>query len=236
MALTKQLIVNADDFGQSVGINLGIIEAFERGIVTSASLMVRWAAADDAARYARSHPDLSVGLHFDLGEWAYRQGQWIPLYEVVQRDDSAAVTEEISRQLATFRTLMRREPTHIDSHQHVHRTQPVRSLLLDSANRIGIPLRFCSNIHYCGAFYGQTADGTPLWDNITAEALKGLLVDLVPGITEIGCHPAKELDFDTMYTTGRLRELEVLRDGRLREFLANNKIELTSFKVVSANT
>ena len=43
------LVVNADDFGQSEGVNRGIIEAHTNGIVTSASLMVRWPAAREAS-------------------------------------------------------------------------------------------------------------------------------------------------------------------------------------------
>src|SRR5437899_1259327 len=70
------LIVNADDFGQTAGINRGIIEAHERGIVTSVSLMTRWPAAHEAARYCLSHRSLSLGLHFDLGEWRFRDGGW----------------------------------------------------------------------------------------------------------------------------------------------------------------
>src|SRR4051794_16830036 len=50
-ARDRYVIVNADDFGQSRGINRGIILAHEQGIVTSASLMVRWAAAAEAAAY-----------------------------------------------------------------------------------------------------------------------------------------------------------------------------------------
>ena len=64
--LARYLIVNADDFGQSTGINKGVIQAHEEGIVTSASLMVRWPAAPEAAAYARNRPGLSVGLHVDL--------------------------------------------------------------------------------------------------------------------------------------------------------------------------
>jgi len=45
----RYLIVNADDFGQSQGVNRGVIAAHEHGIVTSASLMVRWPAAIEAA-------------------------------------------------------------------------------------------------------------------------------------------------------------------------------------------
>lgn len=52
-AQSRFLIVNADDFGQSPGVNRGIIEAHEHGIVTSASLMVRWPAATEAAAYGR---------------------------------------------------------------------------------------------------------------------------------------------------------------------------------------
>src|SRR6516225_220913 len=88
---TRSLIVNADDFGQSPGVNRGIIEAHERGIVTSASLMVRWPAARAAASYARRHLKLSVGLHFDFAEWACENGNWRPLYEVVPQNDVPAV-------------------------------------------------------------------------------------------------------------------------------------------------
>ena len=95
----RYLIVNADDFGQSPGINRGVIQAYEKGILTSASLMVRWPAAAEAAGYARRNPDLGVGLHLDFGEWIYRDGKWLPLYRVVDESDPRAVRAEIRRQL-----------------------------------------------------------------------------------------------------------------------------------------
>src|ERR687893_53407 len=82
VAGNRYLIVNSDDFGLSRGVNQGIIEAHEQGIVTSASLMVRWPAAAEAAAYAREHSELSLGLHIDLSEWAYRDGDWRAVYEV----------------------------------------------------------------------------------------------------------------------------------------------------------
>jgi chitin disaccharide deacetylase len=233
MPSTKRLIVNADDFGQSTGINDGVIEAFERGVVRSASLMVRWPAAAEAARYAKAYPDLSVGLHLDLGEFTYRQSQWVPLYEVVRREDHAAVESEISRQFSTFNELMGRNPTHIDSHQHAHRAESVYSVVRKIADEIDAPLRLYSDVRYCGAFYGQTNAGTPLLDNITLDALMKLLMNLDPGITELGCHPAKRIDFDTMYSDERVMELQVLCDSRVPEFLAENHIELCSFATIS---
>src|SRR5512143_125956 len=128
MAAKRYLIVNADDFGLSAGVNRGIIRAHEEGILTSASLMVRYPAAAEAARYALEHPRLSVGLHLDLAEWVYRDDQWIPRYQVVATDSEAAVAEEVTRQHESFRRLLGRAPTHIDSHQHVHRNDPVRSV------------------------------------------------------------------------------------------------------------
>src|SRR5207249_7492687 len=87
MIAQRYLIVNADDFGLSPGVNRGIIKAHDQGIVTSASLMVRMPAAAEAAAYAREHPSLSVGLHCDLGEWTYRDRKWEPVYEVAPLDD-----------------------------------------------------------------------------------------------------------------------------------------------------
>ena len=63
----RWLIVNADDLGLSSGVNQGILQAHEQGIVTSASLMVRHQAAPEAVAAAREHPRLGLGLHVDLG-------------------------------------------------------------------------------------------------------------------------------------------------------------------------
>ena len=90
----KYLIVNADDFGQSAGVTRGIIEAHERGIVTSTSLLVRWPAATEAARYARAHPGLAVGLHLDFGEWVLDGGGWRQLYRTVDVHDLGQVRSE----------------------------------------------------------------------------------------------------------------------------------------------
>jgi hopanoid biosynthesis associated protein HpnK len=58
-----QLIVNADDYGISESVNAGVLEAYDRGILTSCSLMVAEPAAEAAVRAARERPGLAVGLH-----------------------------------------------------------------------------------------------------------------------------------------------------------------------------
>jgi predicted glycoside hydrolase/deacetylase ChbG (UPF0249 family) len=228
----RLLIVNADDFGQSPGVNRGVVEAHERGIVTSASLMVRWPAAAEAAAYARGRPELSVGLHVDLGEWVCEGGAWRPLY-AVPLDDAGSATDEVARQLLRFRELTGQPPTHLDSHQHVHRRDPVRSALAALARDLGIPLREGDpHIRYSGAFYGQTADGEPRPDAITVAGLIRILETLPPGLTELGCHPGYADDVHTMYRHERAREIAVLCDPRVRGALARLRIQLTSFASV----
>ncbi len=229
MPAKRYVIVNADDFGQSAGVNRGIVAAQERGVVTSASLMVRWPAAAEAADYARAHPRLSVGLHLDLGEWAFRGGEWVPLYEVVPPDDAAAVAAEVAAQVAAFRRLAGRDPTHLDSHQHAHQKEPVRSAVAEVARGLGVPVRGWG-VRYCGDFYGQTDDGTPLPEILCVEGLVRILEGLPPGVTELGCHPGLGDDLDTMYRAERAREVEVLCDPAVRRALADLGIELLSFQ------
>lgn len=230
MAGARFLIVNADDFGLSSGVNRGVVHAHDHGIVTSASLMVRRPAAVEAAALGQARPRLSLGLHVDLGEWAYRDGAWAPLYQVVM-EDSRAIAEEVARQMEAFRRLVGADPTHLDTHQHVHREEPVRSVLLDVARRFGVPLRGCSaQIQYCGAFYGQTAKGEPLPNAITVEALLDILLTLPTGITELSCHPGLGNDLDTMYRSERSQELPVLCDPRVRATMDALDIRLRSFR------
>ncbi len=226
----RYLIVNADDFGLSSGVNRGIIEAHERGIVTSTSLMVRWPAAAEAAAYAQVHPSFSLGLHFDLGEWVYRHEAWVPVYEVIPTDNAGAVVEEVARQLDTFRRLVGGEPTHIDSHQHVHRGEPLRSVLIEVARELKISLRnYSSGVLYCGYFYGQTGKGSPLPDAISVDALIKILMELSPGVTELGCHPGVHETLASGYRSERAQEVKVLCDPRVRAAIVTEGIELRPF-------
>ena len=230
MSAKRYLIVNADDFGHGSAVNRGVIHAHEDGIVTSASLMVRWPAAVEAADYARNHPGLSLGLHLDLGEWVYKDKNWEPVYHVVQLDDATALRDEVSRQLAAFRTLTGRDPSHIDSHQHAHLREPARSVVLEAALEVTAPVRDCSpEIHYCGRFYGQTSEGSPYPGGITSDALIEVFSQLPPGVTELACHPGEGHVPNTTYMDERAKELTTLCDLKVRSALFEMGIELRGF-------
>lgn len=230
MAEVRYLIVNADDFGQTEGVNRGVIAAHERGIVTSASLMVRWPAAVEAAAYARAHPALGLGLHLDLGEWAVDDGNWFPVYEVVPLTEKDVVTAAVEDQLNRFIDLVGRPPTHLDSHQHVHRQEPVHSAMRLASRRLKVPLRhFDAGVHFCGSFYGQTKDGLPHPEGISLMGLLNILKCLGPGITELACHPGLDDDTDSMYCTQRAIEVGTLCDYNVLQAIQNAAISLCHF-------
>ena len=137
---------------------------------------------------------------------------------------------EVASQLATFRRLVGRDPTHLDSHQHVHRTEPAHSILLQLAAELSVPLRqFNADVRYQGAFYGRTSEGAPLAGAISREGLLDILANLSPGVTELGCHPGYADDLDGIYIAERAEELKVLCDPTIRSAIEAMGIRLRSF-------
>jgi predicted glycoside hydrolase/deacetylase ChbG (UPF0249 family) len=222
------LVVNADDLGLSAAVNDGIFAAHEEGIVTSASLMVRQGAATAAAERAPEFPGLAIGLHIDLGEWDYEEGEWTLAYSHCDGDDPEAVAAECRAQLERFRALLGRDPTHLDSHQHVHESEPLRGVAEALAAELAVPLRNRA-IRYEGGFYGQSGKGDPYLEGITVERLSGLIRTLPPGWTEIGCHPAAGPVPTSSYDAERQTELATLRDPQVKTLLNVTQINLCSF-------
>ena len=231
MSEDRFLVVNADDLGLSEAVNAGIFQAHEEGIVTSASLMVRQGAAPAAAEAAGAHPELAIGLHIDLGEWIYESGEWTQAYLHCDTDDAAAVEAECRAQLERFRALLGRAPTHLDSHQHVHESEPVAGVAEALAAELGVPLRNRA-IRYEGGFYGQSGKGEPFPGGISPEALARLIGELSPGWTEIGCHPAAGPVPTSSYDAEREVELRTLCDPSIREALNVTSVKLCSFAQV----
>lgn len=227
----KKLIVNADDFGQSEGVNKGIIRAHENGIVTSTSLMVRYPAAAYAAAYSKQNSSLGFGLHIDLGEWICKDGTWEALYEVVSLKDPAAIKDEITKQLDLFYSIMGHKPTHIDSHQHVHQNEIIRPILTEIAGELNVVVRgYGDQIKYCGDFYGQLEDGSSYHTAISVEGLKKIIERLPEAVTEMACHPGLDDDLETMYRVEREIEMRTLCDNSIKQQIADSDIELISFE------
>jgi predicted glycoside hydrolase/deacetylase ChbG (UPF0249 family) len=227
----RRLIVNADDLGRTPGINRGIAECAEHGIVTSASLMVRWPAARDIAAWSRGLPHVSLGLHFDIAECEFRNGEWTVVYCVVDPHNEQTVRAELAYQLDRFVGLVGAPPTHLDSHQHVHRADPVRQAMIEAASALNVTLRSCTPaVRFTGAFYGQSNAGEPCAEHVSVDALLATLRALPEGVTELGCHPGHPAGLRSVYASERAVELRTLCDSRVRAALADERIELVSFR------
>jgi chitin disaccharide deacetylase len=222
------LIVNADDLGLSETVNAGVFAAHREGVVTSASLMVRQGAAPAAAEEASEHPDLGLGLHVDLGEWNYEAGEWTQAYMHCDGDDRDAVEAEVRAQVERFRSLVGRDPDHLDSHQHVHESEPAKGVVEALAAELGVPVRNRA-VRYEGGFYGQSDKGEPFPEGITPARLTELIEALPPGWTEIGCHPAAGPVPTSSYDAERRIELATLRDPGVKTLLNVRNVNLCTY-------
>jgi predicted glycoside hydrolase/deacetylase ChbG (UPF0249 family) len=217
----KNLIVNADDFGASPGLNRAVIDCHTGGIVTSASLMVTGPAAAEAIERAAEYPALSIGLHWDVSGEGQRE---------FDMSDPSAVREEFSRQLDAFQNLVGAPPTHVDSHQHVHTWQ--LPLFRDLVEPLGVPLRCDGRVAHIGGFYGQWEHGVTDLEHVSVPFLEQLLREEVgAGWTELSCHPGYvSPDFSSVYDREREVEVRTLTDRRIRAAIERLGIRLASYK------
>jgi chitin disaccharide deacetylase len=151
----KALIINADDFGYTRGVNEGIIRAHRDGILTSATLMANGTAFDDAVERAKANPTLGVGCHLVLTggnsvasrekipSLANREGR-LPesLPALVARLSLGSVrTEDMETELrAQLEKISRAgiELTHVDTHKHTHVHPRVMGAIGRVAREFGI--------------------------------------------------------------------------------------------------
>jgi len=219
----KELIINADDFGYTRGVNRGIREAHERGPLTSTSLMVNAPATAEAVAIARDLPRLSLGIHVNFTNEAQR------LFDI---DDPVACGVELRRQFDQFVAMVGRLPSHMDSHQHVHRDPRRLSGFRALAEEHHIPFRDDAPVVYLGSFYGQWEYGVSSPDKVGFEAIAALIREKVrDGITELACHPGYvDPEADLVYHSEREIEVSTLCDPRLRQLIEEEGIQLIGYR------
>jgi predicted glycoside hydrolase/deacetylase ChbG (UPF0249 family) len=218
----RLLVVNADDLGMSPGVNEGVLEAHARGIVTSASLMVNRPGAEHATTLLGAHPALSVGLHFEDDG-------------IHDLDEPAQVAELFAAQLERFRELTGRDPTHVDSHHHVHNEDERLDLFRALAAPLAVPLRHDGRVAYIGGFWAQWEVGVTNLGYIRRSFLVHLIANEARGaVTELACHPAKVTgDFRSSYLEERAVELATLTEPGLQAEIEALGITLVGYRDVN---
>jgi chitin disaccharide deacetylase len=156
----RHLIVNADDFGLTGGVNRAIIETHSGGVVSSATLMASGAAFDDAVQRARATPSLSIGCHVVLVDGApvstpgavdtllaIRSAQpdhfhsrlsAVAARAVLGGFDPDQLLEEVVAQIRIIQSAGLRL-THLDTHKHTHVFPEILNALMRAARICGVP-------------------------------------------------------------------------------------------------
>jgi len=154
----RRLIVNADDFGFTAGVNRAIVEAHTRGIVTSSTLMANGRALEDAVRLAKTVPGLSVGCHVVLIDGTpvldaqllpsltsrhsngarFRDGlKSFAARALASRLDEGQIEAETSAQIRKLQSAGI-VVSHLDTHKHTHLFPAVLRPLLRAARACGV--------------------------------------------------------------------------------------------------
>lgn len=151
----RRLVVTADDFGLTEGVNQGIIEAARAGVVTAVSVIVNIQSREELSRALRllreAAPQISVGLHFnclagrpltDASSLRARNGAFVRFRTLLLRLITGRLRQsEVAAECAAQIDLLKSQIdviTHIDSHLHVHLLLGFWSTVLESARSRGI--------------------------------------------------------------------------------------------------
>jgi predicted glycoside hydrolase/deacetylase ChbG (UPF0249 family) len=144
MTSSRLLIINADDFGFSPEVNRGIFTAYEHGVVTDSSLLIKGACSQEAITMLRENPQFPVGIHIDLDPllgWESPGKEQFSRQELRQIMNESNFVEkmqhEINKQIEAFLDtgLI---PSHIDTHHHVHGFPRIFESLIEAMDKYEI--------------------------------------------------------------------------------------------------
>ena len=150
----RRLIVNADDFGYTSGVNRAIVEAHSRGVVTSSTLMANGPAFAEATVLARTVPKLSVGCHVVLTDGVpvltaaqlpslttnlhFRDGMMtFAARSIAGRMNADEIIAEAAAQIRKLQSAGI-AVSHIDTHKHTHLFPGILRPLLRAASDCGV--------------------------------------------------------------------------------------------------
>ena len=237
MAAPRLLIVNADDFGFTRGVNEGIVEAHRNGILTATTLMAEGPAFAHAVELARANPSLDVGVHLVL--WPDGDiPQRLPSFLRRAMSLSATEVEELFARQVEKVLSAGLTPSHLDTHKHTHILPHVWKAMVAVALRFKIGwIRRRLVPGGVGRAPVRRTDhfvGVRLTGKMDRESLLAALRRLRPGLTELMCHPGR-YDGDLEAAPTRLKhsrevELEALTAPETRALLEENGIRLTNYQ------
>lgn len=222
--MKRKLIVNADDFGLTPGVNYGIVEAFEYGVLTSTTLMINQKFAKHAIDLGKRYRGLGIGIHvtFDKGKalsgissLTDSSGELLKFGKLKEAGKEEDFYREAKLQIERFIELVGRKPTHIDTHHHIH--MKIEGAI-KAIERVGVEygLEIRNSKSLVEDFYDELVDTKKLLEML--ELKKNDVVELM-------CHPGYvdcELLDTSSYNRKREEELKILKSQELKEYVTEN--------------
>jgi predicted glycoside hydrolase/deacetylase ChbG (UPF0249 family) len=218
----KYIIINADDFGYSDGINRGIIKAHTDGVLTSTSLMVYEKLAEEAKKL-NSYPNLSVGLHFVLPE------------------NATNISDELLRQIDLFIKIMGKRPSHLDAHKiPLTEKSGLKKTFLKASEEYSVPVRELGHVKHIHSFFGLDKKSKSYDKNkISPEALIKIIDEADDDFIEIMTHPGycdAFLENKSSYNKFREIELKTLTSSLVKKYIdENSNLKLINWGDVELN-
>jgi len=251
------LIVNADDFNLTEGVSQGILEAHDRGIVTSTTAFPNFPVSNRVLKALKKRPSLGIGIHLNvtLGNPLLASKLVPSLVDwrggFARKKDFPAVSRvelllEYECQIEHFRQVFGRWPTHLDTHHHVHSDPAVFEVVKQLAYRYRLPLRlsrcfgreerklFLSAGVPCVDALIEDLNSNSAW---TEASLLRALRSVRAGITELMCHPAfcdEKLSAISSFNRPREGELDALCSKKCMAIVTEKKIGLVNFSELKA--
>lgn len=273
--MAKRLVINADDFGYNHSINEAVRLAGKRGILTSATIAANMLAAAEAVQIAEELPQLGIGVHLNLTDAKPLSGDGAA--ELLVGSDgcfkySPFVLAALSTSLHDLRKAIRAEfaaqiqwlvdrgvePTHLDSHKHIHCFVSIYPIVCELAREFGIgAIRFCYEPpQLCGAPWPlSSAQGRKNAGLVRTMARLNrrqnhsfLKTDVLLGIAHLGKIDANFFKAVSLYNNSAVTEVmthpsvvdlnsvahrkvqfDALCDDRVKQYLADAHIELTHY-------
>lgn len=229
-----KLVINADDFGYTKGITEGIIEGVKLGIIRSTTAMCNMPYIEYGKELSVHYPELGIGVHLNLtvGKSLTKnrtltdeQGNFLSKAEIYSNElDMQEVYDEWKAQIEKFIEVFGKKPTHLDSHHSVHDFNSKQfEVASQLANEYGLSMRRYGPYHYVNGFFANTA---------TVSDLKKILLQHLDENIEIMVHPGfcdLELYRNSSYNVHRVKELDVLCNSEILDFIKEKGIELAHY-------
>ncbi|MDR2834278.1 MAG: chitin disaccharide deacetylase [Streptococcaceae bacterium] len=249
-----KLIINADDFGLSPGQNYGIIDCFKQGVVTATTLMATGEAFEHACQLALLNEELDLGVHLTLDAGlpilpkkqipSLVNGEEFNKYPLEAKTIDVNTLEVYQEWHAQITKVIdaRIQPTHIDSHHHIHMMHSIFPVYIQLAKEFDLAIRF----HPRKWTQKEILDRQPLLENIKradvflnefyeeniAPAFFDSFAQRKEATYEIMCHPAYLDEYilaNSSYNMQRVIEAHTLQSEETKDILHKNSVELIHF-------